>query len=416
VPSIRRTVAFSGVSDAAKPRLLVVNQYYWPGVEATAQLLTELCEALAGEFDIRVLTGVLHGHEDRPRRETRNGVRIIRVPSTAFERSRLGLRALNYVTFVGSALAAGVGGRRPDAVLCMTDPPIVGDIGLAVARRFGVPLLVISQDVFPEIATKVGRLESRLLVGVLRRLVGLYLTRADRVVAIGDTMRLRLEEKGAPPERIHVIPNWVDTKEKSPRPRHNEWAERHGLVGKFVVMHSGNVGHAQDLDTLVRSATFLRDLDDLRIIVIGFGARHGEIVELAGRLDVADRVDFLPYQPREVLPLSLSAADVHFVGLVHGLSGYVVPSRLYGIMAAGRPVVVAADAESETAQVVEHVGCGVVVPPSRPELVAEVIRDAYEGRFDLDEMGARGRAYVTEEADTDVALGRYRELLREMVA
>jgi colanic acid biosynthesis glycosyl transferase WcaI len=229
-------------------------------------------------------------------------------------------------------------------------------------------------------------------------------------------MRLRLEEKGAPPERIHVIPNWVDTKEKSPRPRHNEWAERHGLVGKFVVMHSGNVGHAQDLDTLVRSATFLRDLDDLRIIVIGFGARHGEIVELAGRLDVADRVDFLPYQPREVLPLSLSAADVHFVGLVHGLSGYVVPSRLYGIMAAGRPVVVAADAESETAQVVEHVGCGVVVPPSRPELVAEVIRDAYEGRFDLDEMGARGRAYVTEEADTDVALGRYRELLREMVA
>ena len=181
------------MSDAAKPRLLVVNQYYWPGVEATAQLLTELCEALAGEFDIRVLTGVLHGHEDLPRREVRNGVRITRVPSTAFERSRLGLRALNYVTFVGSALAAGIGGRRPDIVLCMTDPPMVGDIGLAVARRFGVPLLVISQDVFPEIATEVGRLDSRLLVGILRRLVGLYLTRADRVVAIGDTMRLAKE-------------------------------------------------------------------------------------------------------------------------------------------------------------------------------------------------------------------------------
>ena len=404
------------MSDAAKPRLLVVNQYYWPGVEATAQLLTELCEALAVEYDIRVITGVLHGHEDLPRHETRNGVRIIRVPSTAFERSRLGLRALNYVTFVGSALAAGIGGRRPDIVLCMTDPPIVGDIGLAVARRFGVPLLVISQDVFPEIATKVGRLESRLLVGVLRRLVGLYLTRADRVVAIGDTMRLRLEEKGAPAERIHVIPNWVDTKERSPRPRDNEWAEQHGLVGRFVVMHSGNVGHAQNLDALVRSATFLRDLDDLRIIIIGFGARHEDIVGLAGRLDVAKRVEFLPYQPRELLPLSLSAADVHFVGLVQGLSGYVVPSRLYGIMAAGRPVVVAADAESETAKVVAHVGCGIVIPPSRPELVAEVIRDAYEGRYDLDEMGARGRAYVTEEADTSVALGRYRELLREMVA
>ncbi len=402
------------MSDAAKPRLLVVNQYYWPGVEATAQLLTELCEALAGEFDIRVLTGVLHGHADRPRHETRNGVRIIRVPSTAFERSRLGLRALNYVTFVGSALAVGIGGRRPDIVLCMTDPPMVGDIGLAVARRFGVPLLVISQDVFPEIATEVGRLESRLLVGVLRRLVGLYLTRADRVVAIGDTMRLRLEEKGAPAERIRVIPNWVDTNETSPRSRDNEWAEQHGLVGTFVVMHSGNVGHAQNLDVLVRSATFLRDLDDMRIVIVGFGARHGEIVGLAERLDVVDRVKFLPYQPREVLPLSLSAADVHFVGLVQGLSGYVVPSRLYGIMATGRPAIVAAEAEGETAQLVERVGCGVVIPPGRPELAAMTIRDMHAGRYDLEAMGARGREYVTRDADTRVALGRYREVLREL--
>jgi colanic acid biosynthesis glycosyl transferase WcaI len=401
-------------STDERPRLLVVNQYYWPGVEATAQLLTELCEALAGEYDIRVITGVLHGHEDRPRRETRNGVRIIRVPSTAFERSRLGLRALNYVTFVGSALAAGLGKPPPDIVLCMTDPPMVGDVGLAVARRFGVPLLVISQDVFPEIATKVGRLESRLLVGVLRRLVGLYLTRADRVVAIGDTMRLRLEEKGAPAERIRVIPNWIDTEETSPRPRDNEWAEQHELVGRFVVMHSGNVGHAQNLDVLVRSATFLRDLDDLRIVIVGFGARHGEIVWLAQRLDVVDRVKFLPYQPREVLPLSLSAADVHFVGLVQGLSGYVVPSRLYGIMATGRPVIVAAEGESETAQLVERVGCGVVIPPGRPELVAVTIRDMHAGRYDLAAMGALGRAYAADDADTRVALGRYRELLREL--
>ena len=404
------------MSDAAKLRLLVVNQYYWPGVEATAQLLTELCEALAGEYDIRVLTGVLHGHEDRPRRETRHGVRIVRVPSTAFERSRLRLRALNYVTFIGSALAAGIGGRRPDIVLCMTDPPMVGDVGLAVARRFGVPLLVISQDVFPEIATKVGRLESRLLIGVLRRLISLYLRRADRVVAIGDTMRLRLEEKGAPTERIRVIPNWIDTKETSPRPHDNEWAEQHGLVGTFVVMHSGNVGHAQNLDVLVRSATFLRDLEGMRIVIVGFGARHGEIVGLAERLDVVDRVKFLPYQPRDVLPLSLSAADVHFVGLVQGLSGYVVPSRLYGIMATGRPAIVAAEAESETAQLVERIGCGVVIPPGRPELAAVTIRDMHAGRYDLEAMGALGRAYVAEDADTRVALGRYRELLRELEA
>ncbi len=402
-------------SSTRKPRLLVVNQYYWPGVEATAHLLTELCEALAGEYEIRVLTGVLRGHERSPRREIRNGVEIVRVPSTAFERARLGLRALNYVSYIGSSLLRGLTGPRPDIVLCMTDPPMVGDVGLVVARRFGVPLLVISEDVFPEIATQLGRLNNRLLVATLRQMIALYLKRADCVVAIGGTMRRRLEEKGAPADRIRVIPNWIDTNTIAPQHRDNSWARLNRLTGKFVVMHSGNVGHAQNLDALVRASTFLRDLDDLLIVIIGFGVRYADMLRLAQRLET-EKLRFLPYQARDVLSMSLSSANIHFVGLTEGLAGYVVPSRLYGIMATGRPVVVAAEAESETAQVVERVGCGIVIPPSRPELLAEVLRDAYEGRYDLDEMGARGRAYVTEDADTRVAVGRYRELLQELVA
>ena len=403
------------MTDPAKPRLLVVNQYYWPGVEATAHLLTELCEALTDEYEIRVLTGALHGHGALPTHQSRKGVEIVRVPSTAFERARLGLRALNYATYIGSSLLQGLTGPRPDLVLTMTDPPMVGDVGLAIAKRFGSPLLVISEDVFPEIATQLGRLDNRLLVATLRRMIALYLRRADRVVAIGDTMRQRLEEKGAPADRIRVIPNWVDTAAISPQPLDNPWSRSHRLPGNFVVMHSGNIGHAQNLEMLVRATTFLRDLENFRVVLIGAGARYSHLIQLAERLR-AKRMRSLPYQSRDVLSQSLSSAHLHFVGLAEGLAGFVVPSRLYGIMAAGRPVLVAADAQSETAQVVEHVGCGIVIPPSRPELVAEVIRDAYEGRYDLDEMGARGRAYVTEEADTRVALGRYRELLREMVA
>jgi glycosyltransferase involved in cell wall biosynthesis len=227
-------------------------------------------------------------------------------------------------------------------------------------------------------------------------------------------MRRRLEAKGTPGERLRVIPNWIDTTAITPREHENEWKSGQKLAGTFVVMHSGNVGHAQDLDVLVRATTFLRDLDDLRVVIIGFGARHAEIQSLAARLE-ADKVRFLPYQPREVLPLSLAAANLHFVGLARGLSGYVVPSRLYGILAAGRPVIVSADPDSETAQVVAEVGCGVALPPGRPELVARVIRDAYDGRLDLEEMGRRGREYVTAEADRAVALGRYRTVLRELV-
>jgi colanic acid biosynthesis glycosyl transferase WcaI len=401
------------VPASRKPRLLVLNQYYWPGIEATAQLLTELCEALAEDADVTVITGVLRGHEDDPRRVVHNGVEIVRVPSTSFERSRLFARAANYMTYLSNALVRAVRGRRPDIVLCMTDPPVIADIALLVARRYRAPLVVISQDVFPEIAVQLKRLENPVAVRLLRSLVSLYLRRADRIVAIGDTMRRRLEEKGAPPDRIRVIPNWVDTQRLTPQDRANHWAQGGRLHEKFVVMHSGNVGHAQDLDSLIRAATFLRDLDDLVILVIGSGARHNELVTLAELLEV-DHVHFLYYQSRGVLPQSLSAADVHVVGLAPGLAGYVVPSRLYGILAVARPVIVAADADSETAQVVERIGCGIVVPPGRPELLARVIRDAHDGKYDLVEMGRRGREWVEREADRSVAVCRYRDLLGEL--
>jgi colanic acid biosynthesis glycosyl transferase WcaI len=400
----------------SRQRILVLNQYYWPGVEATAHLLTELCEALAEEYDVEVVTGVLRGYEDDPRQLEHNGVRITRVASTSYERSELGRRAMNYFSYLGSALRHALSGPAPDLVVCMTDPPIIGDLGVLVGRRVGAPVLVISQDVFPEIATELDRLHNPAVIGVLRGLVGAYLRRADRIVAIGETMRERLEAKGAPSERLRVIPNWVDTRAITPQPRDNDWAQKHDLVGRFVVMHSGNVGHAQDLDSLVRAATFLRDRDDLRIVIAGFGARHGEMLALANRLEVQETVRFLPYQKRARLPLSLSSADVHVVGLAKGLAGYVVPSRLYGILSAGRPVIVAAEDRSETARLVREIGCGVVIPPGRPELLARTIRGASDGAFDLDEMGRRGRGYVEEEADRLVAMERYRALVREMLA
>ena len=399
----------------AKPRLLVLNQYYWPGVEATAHLLSQLCEALTDEFDVTVVTGRLLGLDELPAEEVRNGVRIVRVRSTAYERSDLHRRAANYISYLAESVQTALREPKPDLVLCMTDPPIVGDIGLVVARRFGVPLLVISQDVFPEIAVQLKRLENPVLVGVLRSLVGLYLRRADGIVAIGETMKRRLEAKGAAADRITVIPNWVDTDAILPQPRENEWAEKRKLVGKFVVMHSGNVGHAQDLDTLVRAGTFLRDLENLQIVIVGFGARHADTIALTKRLELDGMVRFLPYQSREVLSASLSAAHIHFVGLAKGLSGFVVPSRLYGILSAGRPVIVGADPESETARLVAEVGCGIVLPPGRPELVATAIREAHDGLHDLEAMGAKGRMYVELEADRGVAVDRYRTVIRELV-
>jgi len=395
------------------PRLLVFNQYYRPGVEATGQLLADLCGELARDFEVTVVTATLRNA--RAGRDARDGVEIIRVRSTAFERRRLWLRALNYVTFLVQSLRFGLTRDRPDVVLAMTDPPVIADVALLVARRFRVPLVVISQDVFPETAVQLGRLDNRAVIFLLRSLVRWYLRRADRIVAIGETMRARLLEKGACADRVTVIPNWVDASAITPAARDNAWAREHGFDRGFVVMHSGNVGHAQDLDSLIRAATLLRDLDDLSVAIIGGGARRDELVALAEALD-ARLVRFLPYQPRELLSQSLSAADVHVVGLARGLAGYVVPSRLYGVLAAGRPVIAAADAESETAQIVERAGCGVVVPPGRPDLLAAAIRQVRAGELDLAEMGRRGREYVVREADRSVAVAKYQSLLADVLA
>ena len=391
-------------------RLLVLNQYYWPGVEATAHILTELCEGLADGREVHVITGTLHAHEDEPHRAVRNGVSIRRIRSTSFDRSRLTARASNYFTYLAGALWRGITGKRPDIVVSMTDPPMVGAVALAVARRFRVPLVVICQDVFPETAVRLGRLTNPFVVGVLRRIVRSYLRRADRVVAIGETMRERLIAKGTPAERIVVIPNWTDTAAITPTARDNGWAHTHDLVDRFVVMHSGNVGHAQDLETLVRAAALLEDLERLEIVVIGFGARHAAIVALAREVG-ATNVRFLPYQPREVLHESLAAADLHFVGLAPGLAGFVVPSRLYGVLAAGRPVLVSADETSETVHVVRSAGCGIVVPPRNPGAVAAAIRAVYEGACDVERLGRAGRTWVEQEGGKARALARYEELL-----
>src|SRR4051812_5023408 len=156
---------------AARRRLLVINQYYWPGVEATAHLLSELCEALVEDFDVTVITGRLRHRPDLPHEQVHKGVRILRVESTAYDRAFLFRRGLNYLTYLFGGLRAALTAPRADVVLCGTDPPIAGNLGLLIGLRHRAPLVVISEDVFPEIAVALHRLRNPLVVGGLKLLV-----------------------------------------------------------------------------------------------------------------------------------------------------------------------------------------------------------------------------------------------------
>jgi len=374
-------------------RLLVLNQYYHPGFEATARLLTQLCEDLALDYEVTVVAGATR--EARPGREFLNGVEIHRVPSTAYPRTRHSLRATNYMTYLLSAAAFGLVEHPPSLVVAQTDPPVIGLAGLLAARRFRVPLVVVVQDLLPSERMS-GSVSSRMI----RRTVDLYLQRADHVVAVGETMRRRLEDRGV--ERVTVIPNWVDT--RAVHPVEKDFRDR------FVVMHSGNIGYSQDLETLISAA---KELPDIAVVIAGTGARRTELERAASGIP---NITFRPYVPEAQLSESLSSASLHFVGLSAGLSGYAVPSRLYGVLAAGRPVIVTADEDSEAAELVRFVGCGLVLPPGRPRELAEVIRGASSGSYDLRGMGARGRQYVMTHADRSIAVTRYRQLFATVLA
>ncbi len=377
-------------------RLCVFNRSYWPDFGATGQLLTELAEDLVADhgLEVTIVCGYPLGR-DRPgvpAREVRNGVEIVRAAGSTWSPRRFVGRATNYVSYFASALLAGLRVRRPDVVMAMTDPPIIGLAALAAARRARAPFVFLCEDVFPEVAVLVEDFHSetvnRALAGVNRFL----LARADAVVALGETMKRRLVEgKGAAPSVITVIDNWADTEALVPLDRRNAFSAAQGLDDRFVVMHAGNIGLSQSLETVIDAAARLRGDARIVFVFLGDGARR-PVLEARAAAAGLDNVRFVPYQPRERLGKTYAAADLFLVSLRAGLSGYIVPSKIYGILAAGRPYVAAVEDDCEVAALTRTYDCGVVVPPGDAAALAGAIAALAADRSRREALGARGRA------------------------
>jgi glycosyltransferase involved in cell wall biosynthesis len=236
---------------------------------------------------------------------------------------------------------------------------------------------------------------------------GMFFRRADRIVAISDAMRERLIERGAERRRVVVIPNWIDSDEITPQPRDNEWAREHGLDGRFTLMHAGNVGLLQDIETYVDAAGLV---PEARFVVLGEGANKERLVERA-RAKGLDNVVFLPRQPREALSQLLASADAHVVSLMPGLGGLMEPSKLYGILAAARPVLAGMEPGTEAVQAVQRSGCGAVSEPGNPGSMAAAVRLLAElSKGEREEMGRRARAYCEQYCTRERSTGAYRDL------
>ncbi|MGE3489598.1 MAG: glycosyltransferase family 4 protein [Vicinamibacterales bacterium] len=398
-------------------RVCFFNRSYWPDTGATGQLLTELAEDLAARhgFEVTVVTGQPPPQAGGrlPRRDTRGGVRVIRAAGTTFSPRRFAGRATNYLTYFLSAFGTALFLPRQDVTVALTDPPIIGLAALAARPRCG--MVFFCQDIFPEVAGLLEDFQSPAVNAVLDRLNRFLVARAARIVALGDTMARRLVAgKGADPARITVIHNWADTSAIAPAGKDNAFSRAHGLADRLVVLHAGNIGLSQNLDVVLDAADLLRARPDIVLLFIGDGNRRSAL-EQAVRSRALDNVRFLPFQSRDQLRWTYATADVCLVSLKPGLAGYIVPSKLYPILAAGRPFVAAVDDDSEVAAITRQHGCGVVVEPGSATALAQQILALADDPARRRDMGTRARA-ASAHFSRDSQVASHANLLRDVGA
>jgi len=271
------------------------------------------------------------------------------------------------------------------------------------------------QDVFPDVAVELGAITDPRVISAASWLERFLYRRADAVTVLSDDLRDNVAGKLGRhrPERVVVIPNFVDTERIRPTDPDNSYRAENDLTGRTVVMYAGNVGLSQSLDLVVEAARRFRDRgrDDVVFVINGGGSALAGLRESARGLD---NLRFVGMQPRERLPEVLAAGDLHLVPLRTGLARSSVPSKLYSILAAGRPVLASVDGGTEVATTIERAGAGVSVPPEDADLFVAALDRMLSDRSALAAMGASGRAFV-EGWVSPAAVGAAYEQLFESV-
>jgi len=402
------------------PRILFINQYYWPDHASTAQHLTDLAEALAVQgFECHVLCGrgkykpKPGGDPPPPAWEVRHGVTIHRVWASSLGRRSVVARMTDYLSYYAGAALKTLALPRFDAVVTLTTPPLIGLVGSVAKKIKGSKHIIWSMDLHPDasIALKAPKPPGRLF-RVFQWLSDGVVRSADRVVALGPYMAERLRSKGTKPGRIVEIPVWNRRDEIQPLPRagHPLRAEL-GLADKVVAMYSGNLGLAHTFDEFLEAARRLRHRSDLAFLFVGGGPRLKEVIA-AKEADQLENLLILDYFPREQLRFSLSVADLHLISMRAAMTGIVVPGKLYGIMASGRPALFVGPRACESARTILEADCGAVVAEGDVDHLVRTL-ELWADHPELREaMGQRGRHYFLEHHEASTCCQMWADLLK----
>jgi glycosyltransferase involved in cell wall biosynthesis len=415
---VRPGAATEPGTSPTTPELFLATELYYPEDRSTGYFLTCIAEGLAHLRTVTVLcaqpTYDARGQR-APKKEFRNGVTIHRCWATTFSKDHIVLRLSNLVTISLSVFFKACKTIRPGTtVLVVSNPPTLPFLMLAASRLRRAKCVLLIHDVYPDVLTAVGAIRSDSPICLLMHAAYRWLyRRMHGIIVLGRDMahlvRNRIQPRQIP---IHVIPHWADTHAITPAdPLHNELLKNLGLVHKFVVQYSGNMGRTHDIQSIITAARLLSDTPEVHFLLIGSGAQRARISR-AVRDQHLENVTLLPYQRRSNLPVTLNACNVALVSLRAGMAGVSVPSRMYNIFAAGKPTLAMVPEASELGLLIRQEGIGWTVPPEQPSKLADTIRQILRNRDCLQVVGKRARALAERDYSLEQSLTAYDDALR----
>jgi colanic acid biosynthesis glycosyl transferase WcaI len=407
-------------------KLLLLCPHFEPDLHAaTGEVMTQLVHALARRgHEVDVVTSLpwYQGHrvhEDwrgRPWRTERTDFgRVVRVHPFPTDKGNIPARAVGFVGFTGLATGAALALRGHDVVMGMSPPIFLGEAAELIGRVRRAPVVFNVQDIFPDVAVELGALTDPRLVRVAGALERRLYRRADAVTVLSRDQADNVAAKLPPDQRhkVRTIQNFFDPAKIVPTSPDTPYRREHGLTGKTVVMYSGNVGLSQSFDLVREAAHRWRDRPQVHFVINGEGAARPAVDRWAAG---SPNVTVAGFQPRERVSEVLGSADLHLVLLKRGLARSSTPSKLYGILGAGRPVLASIDEGSEVDRTIAEAGAGAAVPPEDPEAFVAALDRLLADPAGLRAAGERARAWALRWLTPDAQAARYDELFAELIA
>ncbi|AWP25949.1 glycosyltransferase WbuB [Paenibacillus glucanolyticus] len=409
-----------------KKEIVFVANYFHPDYASSGQLLTELCLELQHDFDVTVIA-VQPENVDLGKRnklfeyDQLEQIRVIRLRTPKVDKRSKFSRVMFILSYFILAVIALLRIKKVDVIYTISSPPIIGGLVGAIGKVLKRGKLVYNiMDFNPEQAEAISYTNRKWLFSLAKKIDNLSCSVSDHIITVGQDMQETLNHRfrGRRVPSNSVINNWTDEQDIIPLPRSHaqvsKFVREHDLQGKFIVMYSGNLGLYYDLENIIRVASDFKDHPEILFVFIGDGAVKPEMQRYVKDKGLQN-VRFLPFQPKEHIKYSLCAADVHLVVNQKGIKGVSVPSKIYGVMAAGKPILGVLEQGSEAAVLIKESGCGVVIEPQQYHEISEHIANMYAcGQETLELTGRGGRLYLERYLAKSQSIDKYRTLLQSI--